>query len=72
MELDSALTTPPTPPRNLFPLTWVNLSGNLILAYQSLGVVYGDLSTSPLYVYTSTLIGNLEDHQNEEAIFGAY
>ncbi|KAI7998324.1 Potassium transporter 6 [Camellia lanceoleosa] len=23
----------------------------LILAYQSLGVVYGDLSTSPLYVY---------------------
>ncbi|KAM0011895.1 putative potassium transporter [Helianthus debilis subsp. tardiflorus] len=22
-----------------------------LLAYQSLGVVYGDLSTSPLYVY---------------------
>ncbi|MBA0589404.1 hypothetical protein Gorai_018152, partial [Gossypium raimondii] len=58
-------------PVSLSQLTWVNLSGNLILAYQSLGVVYGDLSTSPLYVYTSTLIGNLEDHQNEEAIFGA-
>ncbi|KAJ0814807.1 putative potassium transporter [Helianthus annuus] len=26
----------------------------LTLAYQSLGVVYGDLSTSPLYVFKST------------------
>ncbi|BBH09572.1 K+ uptake transporter 3 [Prunus dulcis] len=53
-------------------LSWVNLSRNLILAYQSLGVVYGDLSTSPLYVYTSTFIGKLQNHNNEEVIFGAF
>ncbi|KAK9278895.1 hypothetical protein L1049_028476 [Liquidambar formosana] len=53
-------------------LSWVNLSRNLILAYQSFGVVYGDLSTSPLSVYSSTFIGKLQDHQNEEAIFGAF
>lgn len=46
----------------------MTLSKNLILAYQSFGVVYGDLSTSPLYVYASTL----QKHQNEEAIFGAF
>ncbi|MCO5552631.1 hypothetical protein L7F22_006146 [Adiantum nelumboides] len=28
------------------------------LAYQSFGVVYGDLSTSPLYVYKSTFFGS--------------
>ncbi|KAF9612613.1 hypothetical protein IFM89_002209 [Coptis chinensis] len=27
----------------------------LLIAYQSLGVVYGDLSISPLYVFKSTL-----------------
>lgn len=26
----------------------------LLLAYQSLGVIYGDIGTSPLYVYSST------------------
>ncbi len=26
----------------------------LWLAYQSIGVIYGDISTSPLYVYSST------------------
>eukprot|EP00250_Pteridium_aquilinum_P019265 c24371_g1_i1 orf=476-2827(-) len=30
----------------------------LTLAYQSFGVVYGDLSTSPLYVYKSTFFGS--------------
>ncbi|XP_039069618.1 potassium transporter 4-like [Hibiscus syriacus] len=60
-----------TPPKHLFPLSWANLSRNLILAYQSLGVVYGDLSTSPLYVYSSTFIGKLQNHQNEDAILGA-
>ncbi|GAB4847386.1 Potassium transporter 4 [Ancistrocladus abbreviatus] len=53
-------------------LSWVNLSRNLLLAYQSFGVVYGDLSTSPLYVYTSTFEGKLQNHQNEEAIFGVF
>ncbi|KAK9272065.1 hypothetical protein L1049_002434 [Liquidambar formosana] len=58
--------------RNPSPLSWVNLSRNLILAYQSFGVVYGDLSTSPLYVYSSTFIGKLQPHPNEEVIFGAF
>ncbi|KAK4801174.1 hypothetical protein SAY86_021661 [Trapa natans] len=53
-------------------LSWTNLSRNLLLAYQSFGIVYGDLSTSPLYVYTSTFVGKLQNHQNEDAIFGAF
>lgn len=52
--------------------SWVSISQNLILAYQSLGVVYGDLSTSPLYVYKSVFVGKLQHHQNETAIFGAF
>ncbi|OAY37090.1 potassium transporter 4 [Manihot esculenta] len=68
MEPESGLRSPSNPSQ----LSWVNLSRNLILAYQSFGVVYGDLSTSPLYVYTSTFFGNLQNHQNEEAIFGAF
>ncbi|XAR52065.1 hypothetical protein NMG60_11006917 [Bertholletia excelsa] len=52
--------------------SWVNLSRNLMLAYQSLGVVYGDLSTSPLYVYQSTFIGKLQKHQNTNAVFGVF
>jgi K+ transporter len=53
-------------------LSWINLSRNLLLAYQSFGVVYGDLSTSPLYVYTSTFKGKLKDHHDEETIFGVF
>ncbi|KAF2322990.1 hypothetical protein GH714_032665 [Hevea brasiliensis] len=68
MEPESGLRGPSNPSQ----LSWVNLSRNLILAYQSFGVVYGDLSTSPLYVYTSTFIGKLQKYQNEEAIFGAF
>ncbi|KAL5710587.1 Potassium transporter 4 [Ranunculus cassubicifolius] len=52
--------------------SWGNISKNLILAYQSFGVVYGDLSTSPLYVFTSTFEGKLQAHKNEDAIFGAF
>ncbi|XP_021822984.1 potassium transporter 4 [Prunus avium] len=70
MEPESGISTPSrNPPPQL---SWVNLSRNLILAYQSLGVVYGDLSTSPLYVYTSTFTGKLQNHNNEEVIFGAF
>ncbi|KAJ4729586.1 Potassium transporter [Melia azedarach] len=68
MEPESGIT----PPRNPSQLSWVNLSRNLLLAYQSLGVVYGDLSTSPLYVYSSAFTGRLRDQENEEAIFGAF
>jgi len=48
------------------------LSRNLLLAYQSFGVVYGDLSTSPLYVYKSTFEGKLQNHHDEETIFGVF
>src|ERR1044072_1332448 len=53
-------------------LSWINLSGNLLLAYQSFGVIYGDLSTSPLYVYKNTFKGKLQHHRDEESIFGAF
>ncbi|XP_065865539.1 potassium transporter 4 isoform X2 [Euphorbia lathyris] len=68
MEPESGLHSPSNPSQ----LSWVNLSRNLILAYQSFGVVYGDLSTSPLYVFTGTFTDKLQNHQNEEAIFGLF
>nr|AID61666.1 potassium uptake transporter KUP3 [Elaeis guineensis] len=43
-----------------------------LLAYQSFGVVHGDLSTSPLYVYQSASSGKLRNHQDEETIFGVF
>ncbi|CAK9161321.1 unnamed protein product [Ilex paraguariensis] len=42
----------------------------LILAYQSLGVVYGDLSTSPLYVYKSTFAEDIQHSESNEEIYG--
>lgn len=39
----------------------------LLLAYQSLGVVYGDLGTSPLYVFSSITLSN----PGEKDILGA-
>ncbi|XP_019228354.1 PREDICTED: potassium transporter 6-like [Nicotiana attenuata] len=42
----------------------------LTLAYQSLGVVYGDLSTSPLYVYTSTFAEDIENTETNEEVYG--
>ncbi|XP_043723806.1 potassium transporter 4 [Telopea speciosissima] len=68
MDSEAGTSTPRTPSQ----LSWRHISRNLILAYQSFGVVYGDLSTSPLYVYKSTFIGKLQNHQNEDAIFGAF
>uniref|UniRef100_A0A0D9X2R0 Potassium transporter n=1 Tax=Leersia perrieri TaxID=77586 RepID=A0A0D9X2R0_9ORYZ len=43
-----------------------------LLAFQSFGVVYGDLSTSPLYVYKSALSGRLNNYRNEATIFGLF
>lgn len=40
----------------------------LRLAFQSLGVVYGDLGTSPLYVFYNTFPDKIED---PEDIIGA-
>ncbi|XVF02424.1 hypothetical protein REPUB_Repub04eG0174500 [Reevesia pubescens] len=42
----------------------------LTLAYQSLGVVYGDLSTSPLYVYKSTFEEDIQHSETNEEIYG--
>ncbi|XVE67956.1 hypothetical protein DITRI_Ditri09bG0029500 [Diplodiscus trichospermus] len=42
----------------------------LILAYQSLGVVYGDLSTSPLYVYKSAFAEDIHHSDTNEEIYG--
>ncbi|KAJ0489557.1 putative potassium transporter [Helianthus annuus] len=42
----------------------------LTLAYQSLGVVYGDLSTSPLYVFKSTFAEDIVHSETNEEIFG--
>lgn len=44
----------------------------LLLAYQSFGLVFGDLSISPLYVYKCTFYGGLRHHQTEDTIFGAF
>ncbi|PWA43448.1 K+ uptake transporter 3 [Artemisia annua] len=51
---------------------FLSLSRNLLLAYQSFGVVFGGLSTSPLYVYRSVFVGNLEEYETPEVIFGAF
>lgn len=42
----------------------------LLLAYQSFGVVYGDLSISPIYVYQSTFSGKLRSHVEDDVILG--
>ncbi|KAL4574971.1 hypothetical protein LXL04_021811 [Taraxacum kok-saghyz] len=42
----------------------------LVLAYQSLGVVYGDLSISPIYVYKSTFASDIHHSETNEEIFG--
>ncbi|KAK0574383.1 hypothetical protein LWI29_022781 [Acer saccharum] len=42
----------------------------LTLAYQSLGVVYGDLSTSPLYVFKSTFAEDIQHSKTNEEIYG--
>ncbi|XP_057491209.1 potassium transporter 8-like isoform X1 [Actinidia eriantha] len=42
----------------------------LTLAFQSLGVVYGDLSTSPLYVYQSTFAEDIHHSDSNEEIYG--
>ncbi|KAH0881968.1 hypothetical protein HID58_058064 [Brassica napus] len=42
----------------------------LLLAYQSLGVVYGDLSISPLYVFKSTFAEDIRHSETNEEIYG--
>ncbi|KAG1365098.1 potassium transporter 7 [Cocos nucifera] len=50
--------------------SWKAYRTTLLLAYQSFGVVYGDLSISPIYVYKSTFSGKLRLHEEEAEIFG--
>lgn len=38
------------------------------LVYQSFGVVYGDLITSPIYVFTNTFSGRLRLHESDDDI----
>ncbi|KAM7279214.1 hypothetical protein ACFE04_006348 [Oxalis oulophora] len=47
--------------------SWIKV---LTLAYQSLGVVYGDLSTSPLYVYKSAFAEDIHHSETNEEIYG--
>ncbi|KAJ8647749.1 hypothetical protein MRB53_000772 [Persea americana] len=47
--------------------SWKNV---LLLAYQSLGVVYGDLSISPLYVFKSTFADDIKHSETNEEILG--
>ncbi|KAI4382592.1 hypothetical protein MLD38_008538 [Melastoma candidum] len=54
-------------PRNRPKESWKTV---LTLAYQSLGVVYGDLSTSPLYVYKSTFAEDIHHSETNEEIYG--
>ncbi|KAL9265742.1 Potassium transporter 6-like protein [Drosera capensis] len=42
----------------------------LVLAYQSLGVVYGDLSSSPLYVYRNAFAQDIQHSETNEEIYG--
>lgn len=39
-------------------------STTLHLAFQSIGVVYGDIGTSPLYVYSSTFPNGINDTED--------
>lgn len=56
--------------RNPNPIKKESWKTVLILAYQSLGVVYGDLSTSPLYVYKSAFAEDIQHSESNEEIFG--
>ncbi|CAM8956531.1 unnamed protein product [Rhodiola kirilowii] len=44
----------------------------LQLAYQSFGMIFGSLSTSPLYVYESMFSGRMHHYQTEDVAFGAF
>jgi hypothetical protein len=43
----------------------------VLLAFQNLGVVYGDLGTSPLYVFRSTFPHGFQDQFHEVDVLGA-
>ncbi|CAM8956418.1 unnamed protein product [Rhodiola kirilowii] len=51
-------------PTHASKITWMN---TLHLAFQSIGVVYGDIGTSPLYVFSSTFSDGIK---NNEDVYG--
>ncbi|XP_073002204.1 potassium transporter 8-like isoform X2 [Typha latifolia] len=63
MDLEAGAYSNPTKQRESWRMV-------LTLAYQSLGVVYGDLSTSPLYVYKNTFAGDIQHSETNEEIYG--
>jgi KUP system potassium uptake protein len=48
-----------------FVLEQVSWKRTLSLAFQSLGVIYGDIGTSPLYVFSSTFTSGRIEHQDD-------
>ena len=46
-------------------------AATLSFAFQSLGVVYGDLGTSPLYVYRSIFPHGFSQGKEQEELMGA-
>ncbi|XP_020596273.1 potassium transporter 20-like [Phalaenopsis equestris] len=42
-------------------LSWVGWTSTLKLAFQSIGVVYGEIGTSPLHVYSSTFTDGIKE-----------
>ncbi|KAL9263297.1 Potassium transporter 6-like protein [Drosera capensis] len=56
--------------RHDFRRRWKSWTRPLTLAYQSLGVVYGDLSTSPLYVYKTAFADGFHHVDSLEEIYG--
>uniref|UniRef100_A0A2N9I7C6 K+ potassium transporter integral membrane domain-containing protein n=1 Tax=Fagus sylvatica TaxID=28930 RepID=A0A2N9I7C6_FAGSY len=42
----------------------VNWKRTLSLAFQSIGVIYGDIGTSPLYVFSSTFTNGIQDQED--------
>uniref|UniRef100_R7WG78 Potassium transporter n=1 Tax=Aegilops tauschii TaxID=37682 RepID=R7WG78_AEGTA len=45
-----------TPQARIYPCIVFTVSQTLLLSFQSLGIVYGDLGTSPLYVFPSVVL----------------
>lgn len=42
----------------------MNWKRTLSLAFQSIGVIYGDIGTSPLYVFSSTFTNGIQDQED--------
>ncbi|KAK8567839.1 hypothetical protein V6N13_105786 [Hibiscus sabdariffa] len=51
-----------------FSKTKLDWAATLSLAFQSIGVIYGDIGTSPLYVYASTFTGGIGHEDNLIAV----